>query len=79
MPGISPDAEGRVIGAWEAKGESAGDALEQAAFRALARVASALLVRHGLVWGGRDMIASLATGSKRATSPMPARARWGAS
>ena len=56
-----PDSENRVISAWETQGESPGDGLQQAAFRALARVASALVVRHGLIWGGRDMIATLAT------------------
>ena len=56
---VGADAESRVISAWEAQGQG-GDGLQQAAFRALARVASALLVRHGRVWGGRDMIATLA-------------------
>ena len=61
VPDTGTDAESRVISAWAAQGESGGDALQQAAFRALAQVASALVVRHGQVWGGRDMIATLAT------------------
>ena len=61
VPSSGPDEESRVIAAWEAQGASDGDPLHQAGFRALARVASALVVRHGRVWGGRDMIASLAT------------------
>ena len=35
--------------------------MEKSAYRALARVVSALLVRHGHAWGGRDLVASLAT------------------
>ena len=61
VPNSGPDSESRVIAAWERQGENGGDGLQQAAFRALARVASALVVRHGLVWGGRDLIATLAT------------------
>ena len=60
-PIAEPDPESRAISAWETQGESAADPLRQAAFCALARVASALVVRHGLVWGGRDLIATLAT------------------
>src|SRR6185437_2201009 len=35
--------------------------LEASAYRALARVLSAVLVRHGRLWGSREMIAALAT------------------
>ena len=56
-----PDVESTVIAAWETRARAGGDALQRAAFRALARVASASLVRHGRVWGGRDTIAALAT------------------
>ena len=55
------DAESLPIAAWETTARAGGDPLRRAACRALARVASALLVRHGRVWGGRDTIAALAT------------------
>ena len=50
----------RVIAQWEAKAQATTDPLVAAACRALARVVSALLVRHGRAWGSREMIASLA-------------------
>jgi hypothetical protein len=34
--------------------------VQRATYRALAKVISALLVRHGRVWGGRELVASLA-------------------
>ena len=61
-PGREADpAPQRVIADWQATGHAGGDALRSAACRALARVASALLVRHGRIWGSREMIAALAT------------------
>jgi len=60
-PGTGADAEGAAIAAWDARARTGGDALQRAACRALARVASALLVRHGRVWADRDTIAALAT------------------
>ena len=56
-----PSSQARVISAWEAKGHSGADATVASACRALARVASVLLVRHGRVWGDRRTIAELAT------------------
>jgi len=58
-----PDAnrETRLVAEWARKADASTDALEQAAYRALARVVSALLVRHGNAWGGRELIGSLAT------------------
>jgi len=53
--------ERRLVDDWEAKAAAASDETQCAAYRALVRVVSALLVRHGSVWGGREMIASLAT------------------
>ena len=53
--------ERRQIAHWETKAHSAGDGLQKAAYRALARVISALLLRHGRVWGGRELIASRVT------------------
>jgi len=52
--------ETRAVAEWEAKAHASADPLVAAACRALARVVSALLVRHGRVWGSREMIASLA-------------------
>jgi hypothetical protein len=48
------------VAGWEAKAHAGADPLVAAACRALARVVSALLVRHGRVWGSRELIASLA-------------------
>jgi hypothetical protein len=41
---------------------AAADALQGAAYRALARVMAALFATHGCAWGARDLIASLAVG-----------------
>ncbi len=59
--GNDADTESVMIAAWEAKAQAGDNALAKAACHALARVASALLVRHGRVWGSRDTIAELAT------------------
>jgi hypothetical protein len=56
-----PSLQAGVISAWEAKAHSGADATVASACRALARVASVLLVRHGRVWGDRRTIAALAT------------------
>jgi hypothetical protein len=53
-------AESAVIAAWEASARSGHEPVRIAACRALARVASALVARHGQVWGDRDTIAALA-------------------
>lgn len=47
--------------AWEAQAAAASDSLESTAYRALARVLSALLARHGCAWASRDLISLLAT------------------
>ncbi len=62
-PDSGPDAsaESAVIASWEARARTGSDASQRAACRALARVASALLVRHGRVWADRNTIAALAT------------------
>ena len=54
------DPESAVIAAWEASARTADDEVRMAACRALARVASALVVRHGRIWGSRETIAALA-------------------
>ncbi|HYR00225.1 MAG TPA: hypothetical protein VET86_09290 [Casimicrobiaceae bacterium] len=51
-----------VVAEWEARAHGAADALDRAACRALARVVTALLTRHGRPWGTSEMIARLATG-----------------
>ncbi len=50
-----------LVAEWEARSHSIADALEATASRALARVVSALLVKHGGIWVGRELIASVAT------------------
>jgi hypothetical protein len=54
-------AEQRAIADWQALAQACADPVQAAAAAALARVVSALLVRHGRVWGGRELIASIAT------------------
>ena len=55
------NGERRLIAEWEGKAHSSDDEMPRAAYRALARVVSALTVRHGRVWGSRELVASLAT------------------
>ena len=52
--------EAAIAAAWDARAQSTDDALEGAAYRSLARVLSALLVRHGRAWGSREMTARVA-------------------
>ena len=54
------DAASAAIAAWEAAARTPGDEVRTAACRALARVASALFVRHGRIWGSRETIVGLA-------------------
>src|SRR5207237_3202510 len=49
------------IATWGAKPHSLPAGAEQAAYRALWTGVSALLIRHGSVWGSRQLIASLVT------------------
>jgi hypothetical protein len=56
----SDDAGQRLVARWEREAKSANDEVERAACAALARVVSALLVRHGRLWGERALLASLA-------------------
>lgn len=55
------NGELRLAAEWDAKAAATSDPLQQAAYRALERVVSALLIRHDRVWGSRELIASLAT------------------
>jgi hypothetical protein len=50
-----------IVGEWDARARAGGNPVERAALRALARTVSALLVKHGELWGDRGMIARLAT------------------
>jgi len=63
-PELSVTAEAAVQGVlagWERNAHSAHDGLHKAAYRALCRVVSALLVRHGGLWGSRELVAGIAT------------------
>ncbi|HEY1328405.1 MAG TPA: hypothetical protein VGI14_15795 [Casimicrobiaceae bacterium] len=57
----SATREARVVASWETRLAQARDATERAAYRALLRVASALIVRHGRAWGDARLLARLAT------------------
>jgi len=50
------------IAAFERRAVTAADEIERAAFRALARVMSALFARHGRAWGVRALVGALVTG-----------------
>ena len=54
------NAEQRLIAAWERKARAPGDELQSAVCGALGRVVSALLIRHGRIWGSRELMTSLA-------------------
>ena len=53
--------EMRIAAEWEAKAHANADPLQSSAYHALARVLSAVLVRHGCLWGNREMLAALTT------------------
>ncbi|HET7031518.1 MAG TPA: hypothetical protein VFJ48_00230, partial [Casimicrobiaceae bacterium] len=53
--------ERRLVAEWDAKASAETDPARQAAYRAIARIVSALLIRHDRVWGSPELIASLAT------------------
>ncbi|MEO6565406.1 MAG: hypothetical protein ABIO63_05175 [Casimicrobiaceae bacterium] len=55
---MSPDA---VVRSWERRASDVGDPMHRAAFRALARVVTALLSRHGELWGTPELITAVAT------------------
>lgn len=54
--------EERVVRDWSARAHSDRDPLRRAAFRALARVASAVRGRHGRLWGDKSLLAPIALG-----------------
>lgn len=51
----------RIAAEWEARSHAEADPSHASAYHALARVLSAVLVRHGRLWGSREMLATLAT------------------
>jgi hypothetical protein len=53
--------EQSVVARWEAQAHVEKDERRAAVYGALARVVSALVIRHGGVWGSRPLLASLAT------------------
>jgi hypothetical protein len=61
LPEDATNRERRLVAEWEAKAAAAADPVQSAAYRALERIISALLIRHDRVWGSRELIASLAT------------------
>ena len=54
--------EERCAREWAAKARSCEDPLARAAYRALARVTSAVRGRHGRMWGDRELLAPIAAG-----------------
>jgi hypothetical protein len=52
----------RVVQVWAAKAQASEDPAAQAAYRALAKVASAVRARHGRIWGDRALLGPVATG-----------------
>ncbi len=50
-----------LVAEWEARARSVLDPVEATAIRVLARVVAALLIKHGSIWIGRPMIASVTT------------------
>ncbi len=56
----SPGRERQWVARWEAKAQAADDALQRAAYHALARMVTALLVQHGRLWGSPELLVSIA-------------------
>ena len=50
----------RILLDWEPRAHESADALHKAAYRALIKVVSALLVRHGELWASRELVAAIA-------------------
>jgi hypothetical protein len=68
QPAAAPRAEDdwqreeRLVRGWSANAQSAADPLDRAAFRALARLASAVRAQHGRLWGDKALLAPIALG-----------------
>jgi hypothetical protein len=56
----SPSRERQWVARWEAKAQATDDLLQRAAYHALARVVTALLVQHGRLWGSQELLVSIA-------------------
>jgi hypothetical protein len=56
----APHRELQIAATWEARVRDEADPLRASTYRSLARVLSAVLVRHGRLWGGRELLATLA-------------------
>jgi len=52
----------RILAGWQQQAESGADALSNAVFSALARVANALIIKHGRIIGDKALLTSLASG-----------------
>jgi hypothetical protein len=51
----------QALAGWESRAHAAAEALDKAAYRALIKAMSALLIRHGGLWGSRELVAAIAT------------------
>lgn len=54
--------EERVLRLWNAQAQATDRPAHAAAYRALAKVVTAVRIRHGRLWGGPGVLAALATG-----------------
>lgn len=54
--------EERMLQRWAAQAHAADSPLHAAAYRAIVKVVTAIRIRHGRLWGDRDLVALLATG-----------------
>jgi hypothetical protein len=65
VPAAAPASDGSgtqiatLVAEWEGRSHSSTDTIEATVTRALARVVSALLIKHGSIWAGHAMIASV--------------------
>jgi len=59
-PAPAETAVERILLDWERRAHESSDALHKAAYRALIKVVSALLVRHGELWASRELVAAIA-------------------
>ncbi|MGE5088034.1 MAG: hypothetical protein ACM3QY_02820 [Candidatus Levyibacteriota bacterium] len=54
------EAQARLLAEWRSGAREAATARDRAAYRALAKVVSAVVIRHGRIWGSRELLVSLA-------------------
>ncbi len=61
-PAVSAEIAQRLaLADWERKAHADADDLHKAAYRALVKVLSALLIQHGTLWGSRELVTAIAT------------------